>query len=171
MTPDITDPGRTGTLVLGIGNSLRGDDGVGPWIADRLSVELSECPHVCIKTCQQLTPELAADLADVSRVIFVDAAVDISPGTWRVEPLKPDASASSPISHSASPGGLLDTTEKLFGSRPKAELISIAVADTTLREGLSTSVSAAAKLIVLILKRRLAVEEACEQLASPFPYP
>jgi hydrogenase maturation protease len=170
MTPGSTNSGRSSALVLGIGNSLRGDDGVGPWIAERLSIELTGCPQVCIKSCQQLTPELAADLADVSLVIFVDAAVDLSPGTWRVEPLKRDASASSPISHSASPCCLLDTTEKLFGSRPRAELIGIGVADTGLREGLSTSVSAAAELIVLVLKRRFAVAEGHEQSGSLLPH-
>jgi len=57
-------------LVVGIGNPLRGDDGVGWWLARRAE-RLRPAPAV--RLVQQLTPELAAELVGFRRVLFVDA--------------------------------------------------------------------------------------------------
>ncbi|MEB3362613.1 MAG: hypothetical protein VKI42_10885 [Synechococcaceae cyanobacterium] len=57
-------------LVIGIGNPLRGDDGVGRWLARRGELWL---PQAQWRAVQQLTPELAADVAAAARVLFIDA--------------------------------------------------------------------------------------------------
>ncbi|MFN9923635.1 MAG: hydrogenase maturation protease [Cyanobacteriota bacterium] len=57
-------------LVVGIGNPLRGDDGVGWWLARRAE-RLRPAPAV--RLVQQLTPELAAELVGFRRVLFVAA--------------------------------------------------------------------------------------------------
>ncbi|MFO0076697.1 MAG: hypothetical protein ACK531_10535 [Cyanobacteriota bacterium] len=57
-------------LVVGIGNPLRGDDGVGWWLARRAE-RLRPAPAV--RLVQQLTPELAAELVGFRRVRFVAA--------------------------------------------------------------------------------------------------
>lgn len=64
-------------LVIGYGNELRGDDGVGPKVAE--AVEAWKLAGVSVLALRQLTPELAADLAVVRRVIFVDAALPQKP--------------------------------------------------------------------------------------------
>jgi Ni,Fe-hydrogenase maturation factor len=50
-------------LVIGIGNLLRGDDGVGGLLAEEVGG----------RSVQQLTPELAAELAELEVVVFIDA--------------------------------------------------------------------------------------------------
>ena len=60
-------------LVIGYGNTLRGDDGIGPAVAE--AVAALGLPGVRVIVAHQLTPELAADLADAQLVVFVDAAV------------------------------------------------------------------------------------------------
>lgn len=77
-----------GDLVIGIGNTLRGDDGVGWWLAERLegqrpAAEEGAGPSIAgsaavngwpqVRTVQQLTPELAEELQAVRRVLFIDA--------------------------------------------------------------------------------------------------
>ena len=61
-----------GGLVIGYGNELRGDDGLGPYIAAR--VEEQCLPHVRTLTVHQLTPELTAFLEDafVALASYVD---------------------------------------------------------------------------------------------------
>ena len=61
-------------LVIGFGNTLRCDDGVGPKAV--LAVEELGLPGVRTLTCPQLTPELADPLSKVDSAVFVDAAVD-----------------------------------------------------------------------------------------------
>lgn len=76
------------TLIIGYGNTLRGDDGVGYRIAeifeqeeDGLESHYSEESRHTVRShpCHQLTPDLAAELAQADRVIFVDA---IAPGSY-----------------------------------------------------------------------------------------
>jgi hydrogenase maturation protease len=56
-------------LVIGIGNTLRSDDGVGIRVVEALP------PLGCAETLMvlQLTPDLASRLAKADRVLFVDA--------------------------------------------------------------------------------------------------
>lgn len=81
----MTQPGvLTSVLLIGIGNPLRGDDGAGWVLARRLAeqVQARAQPVSLLRTAvhlrlvQQLTPELAAELAELAPalVIFADAA-------------------------------------------------------------------------------------------------
>ncbi len=62
------------TLVLGIGNTLRGDDGVAAHVLELL--EAQGCGFQLMATLS-LVPELASDIAQNDRVIFVDADVGV----------------------------------------------------------------------------------------------
>jgi len=55
---------RRKRLVIGIGNPLRGDDGVGTWLAEQAAVLTAAEPDgpVAVRSVQQLTPELAEEL-------------------------------------------------------------------------------------------------------------
>jgi hydrogenase maturation protease len=59
------------TLVIGYGNSLRGDDGVGPLVAEQVAEW--NLPDVRSLSVHQLTPELASEMALAKTVIFIDA--------------------------------------------------------------------------------------------------
>ena len=67
------------SLVIGYGNSLRSDDGIGVRVAEIVADwYLPEVRSLCLP---QLTPELAADLAKVDLVIFVDACQTLDSDT------------------------------------------------------------------------------------------
>ena len=75
-------------LIIGYGNPLRGDDGVGWEVASRLAVIIpSEAAHIL--TVHQLTPELAESVSEADLVIFIDASDVGEPGTWRCDQVKP----------------------------------------------------------------------------------
>jgi Ni,Fe-hydrogenase maturation factor len=59
-----------GDLVIGLGNPLRGDDGVGWWLAQRAETHPST-PRVLRRSL--LTPELSLELVTARRVLFLDA--------------------------------------------------------------------------------------------------
>lgn len=101
-------------LLIGIGNPLRGDDGVGALLLEELALELEErdrtikteqdreldgelkrersagrSPAAQLTAVHQLTPELALAVAEARRVLFVDAwAHPDSAEPW-IEPLLP----------------------------------------------------------------------------------
>ena len=63
-----------GTLIIGYGNLLRGDDAVGCRAAYELEQLFRDDPDVEVIASQQLTPEMADDVAGSDFVLFLDAA-------------------------------------------------------------------------------------------------
>lgn len=127
-------------LIVGYGNPLRGDDGVGWVIAERLR-RLLPPEIVTVQTHVQLVPELAVDLSKVDLVVFVDARAAEPFGAIScecVDPLLP----SSAFSHHSTPNTLLAYAQQFFGKVPQAFLVSINGSDFGYREGLSPSVQA-----------------------------
>ena len=64
-------------LLIGYGNPLRQDDGLGWHIA--LAIEALDLPGLQVLAAQQLSLELAAPIAMAKAVVFVDAAYGIAP--------------------------------------------------------------------------------------------
>ena len=60
-------------LIVGYGNPLRGDDGVGQAVA-RAFADEAAIDGVDAVACHQLTPELAERFAAAARVVLIDAA-------------------------------------------------------------------------------------------------
>src|SRR5262249_51109422 len=60
-------------LVIGYGNELRGDDGVGPAAARAVAAWAEPCVQAI--ATHQLTPELADAIAGAEEVVFVDARI------------------------------------------------------------------------------------------------
>ena len=67
-------------LVIGYGNTLRGDDAVGQVVARALAGEAA-IEGVEVIACHQLMPELAECIDAADLVVFIDAAADLQPGT------------------------------------------------------------------------------------------
>jgi hydrogenase maturation protease len=108
-------------LVVGFGNTLRCDDGVGPRVAE--SVELLNLPGVLTLSCHQLTPELAYPVSMAGNVVFVDAAVD-EPGTLSMKRLEPTRT-SLVLEHAPDPRTLLALARDAFGRAPDAWMITV----------------------------------------------
>lgn len=119
-------------LVIGYGNPLRGDDGIGPTVAAETAG--MELPDVQVLIVHQLTPELAAELVSAQVVIFVDASAKGEP----VSVVKLNAPASSlPMSHFCDPCWLLSLVQAAYGESTEAWLVAVGGADFGFREGLS----------------------------------
>src|SRR5664279_923389 len=104
-----------GLLVIGYGNTLRSDDGVGPRVAD--AVAALALPGVHALNCPLLTPELADPISQARVAVFVDAAVDASREV-QLRKLEP-AGSSQIMAHAASPATLLALARDVFGHSPE----------------------------------------------------
>ena len=100
------------TLVIGYGNTLRSDDGVGVWVADHIAA--LHLPDVDVKTCHQLFPELAADILPYDTVIMVDASADGEPTAVRKSIPFPEHLPSS--NHNISPEILHHLAHEMYGA-------------------------------------------------------
>jgi hydrogenase maturation protease len=110
-------------LVIGYGNELRCDDGVGLKVVAAL--EQLNLPGVSTIACHQLTPELAEPVSQAQRVIFVDATMDVASGVGLRE-LKPSES-SQRMAHAADPRTLLALARDVFGRFPAAWWLTIPI--------------------------------------------
>jgi hydrogenase maturation protease len=99
-------------LVIGYGNTLRSDDGVGVWVADRIAA--LRLPNVDLKTCHQLFPELAADILPYDTVIMVDASANGEPMAVRKSLPLPEHLPSS--NHNISPEILHHLAHEMYGA-------------------------------------------------------
>lgn len=102
---------RAGVLVLAVGNPSRGDDAIGPLLAERL--ESAVLPGVEVITEFQLQVENALDLDGRERVIFVDAGID-TPAPFELRRVQPAADFLH-TSHAMSPEAVLATYERIKG--------------------------------------------------------
>jgi len=132
MTPERQEP-PAGFLVIGYGNTLRRDDGVGPKVAE--AVAALDLAGVQTLACALLTPELAAAASRARVVIFVDAAVD-GPREVQFRKLAP-AGSSQIMAHAASPATLLALARDVFGHTPQAWWLTIPVEDLGIGDELS----------------------------------
>jgi hydrogenase maturation protease len=112
---------RDRLLVIGYGNTLRSDDGVGPKVAE--AVAALALPGVQTLECALLTPELTEPVSRAETVVFVDAAVD-APREVQLRPLAP-AESSQIITHAATPAILLAVARDVFGHVPRAWWLTI----------------------------------------------
>ncbi len=139
-----------GTLLISIGNPLRGDDAVAHHVAGRLLPP----PGVTIRSVHQLTPELAPDLAAFDTVVFIDADIDARAAS--LDPLEPTPSRGAPLIHSLAAGDVLLLARKLYGFAGRAYLCRLPVADfdgTELTPTAQAAVEDAAALLGEFLKR------------------
>ena len=105
------------SLIVGYGNSLRSDDGIGVRVAEIVTDwNVSELQT---RSLHQLTPELAEDLAGVDLAIFVDAAQAVDGDSVKLYELQP-ADSSGLRSHFADPRALLSLTQAIYGKCPQA---------------------------------------------------
>jgi hydrogenase maturation protease len=110
-------------LVVGYGNPMRSDDGVG-W---QLAVDLfrsNQSADVEVLPCHQLTPELTPAVSRAEAVIFIDCAGGGSPGEIECREVRSESTTAS-FTHDLTPAALLSMSSELFGTCPSARLLSI----------------------------------------------
>ncbi len=111
-------------LIIGYGNSLRGDDAVGPKVAE--IVANWNLPSVKTIAAQQLTPELVNDIAAADYVIFVEAGSGHA-RTVQLDPIVVGSRSSRALSANISaeplscqPLTLLNLAKQLYSQTPQA---------------------------------------------------
>jgi len=144
-----------GVLVIGYGNTLRRDDGVGVRAAELLAAD-SRLSDVEVQPHYQLLPEMALDIGACSLVIFIDADLRGLPGSIEVRAIEADAPRSDAdaraqpgaSSHHVGGGELVALAGELTGHRPEAVEIGIGIADTEFGETLTPAVEASLPKVV-----------------------
>lgn len=129
-------------LIVGYGNELRGDDAVGPRVAE--IVASWQLPSIKSLSVHQLTPELINDIADTNYVIFVDACSGSNCSrTMQLDPIVlgdySSRSLASQDTHRCNPLFLLMLTKQLYNCTPQAWFLRVPVESFDFGEELSST--------------------------------
>lgn len=163
-------------LVIGYGNDLRGDDGAGRMVADRIAEW--EDPAVSAVSAHQLGPEFAIDIAASRMTIFVDAfpacqpvarliaragvdgedsqakrlaLVAATPGHPLLLRLHP-VDSNPALGHSPTPSMLLTLARALYGRSPRTYLVGIPAMNLEFGDAISADTRAAVAEAVEMVK-------------------
>jgi len=156
-------------LIIGYGNPLRGDDGVG-WHAAHELARTIGAQHVRVRACHQLTLDLAEPISQADAVIFIDASRPVTCVTGTIaspagqmsggdrlllQPVHPDPATPGISSHHLTPAALLTSTHVLYGTCPEAVQFGIVGTTFDYTEALSAEVAACIPRLVAHIQRIL----------------
>jgi hydrogenase maturation protease len=147
-------------LVIGYGNTLRGDDAAGRHAAERLAQAVDR--EFEALSLPQLTPEVASNIAQADEVYFIDACQKGQPGRWSCQRLRPIGELPGSLAHQCDPATLLAFARALYQAEPLAWLITIPGKSFECGETLSAEVETAVGEIVAAL---------CDRRFSPLQIP
>ena len=100
-------------LIIGLGNPLRSDDGIGAQaceVIDRL-----HWTGVATTTAAQLFPEMVMEMEGYASVIIIDASVEEE--QVQLKKLEPGRTGAVALSHHMDPSGLV-ALQQLLGGKP-----------------------------------------------------
>ena len=140
----MVESGSFRCLILACGNTLRGDDGVGPWLAGWVKERFGNEARLRVISRQQWTPELAEDIARAESVLFIDCSLESAPGSVSLSPVAPNPQTPGLATHHLSAPELLALARDLYANLPReALLLTIGAGSVELGEEFSEQVRAA----------------------------
>jgi hydrogenase maturation protease len=135
---------RLRCLVLACGNTLRSDDGAGPWLARRAEEKFRSETGLRVIVSLQWTPELAEEIAQAESVLFIDCSLASQPGAVMLFPVDAAPGSQGLNTHRLSAPELLALGRDLYGVIPQnALLLTIGAGSIELGEKFSDEVKAA----------------------------
>ena len=123
-------------LLIGIGNSGRGDDGLGWAFLDAVQQEKNLEAELIYK--YQLNIEDAELISNADKVLFIDADNRKWENGYNMEKCKPKDSFEF-TTHALSPGVIIALSQNLYDHVPEAYVLSIEGEEWELREGLGSN--------------------------------
>ena len=135
--------------IVGYGNRQRRDDGIGPYVVEKLKGALEQKKGVRLLAVPQLGADLVEDLREADRLLFIDATIDNLEGGRKWCQLHPEMRLLPYLTHHVDPAFLLGLMEKLYSRAASAWLISIHGSDFGFGEGLSPEAARTADQVSL----------------------
>jgi hydrogenase maturation protease len=135
---------RNNICIIGIGNTLRGDDGVGAYVCT--AIETLNLPGVDTMIVLQLTPDLMEDLQQYKHVIITDASYNCN--GFAFYRLGADETNAQSSSHAVNASMFYLLFKKIYSKQPSFYICAIEPEDVSIGSGLTISAKANADIAV-----------------------
>jgi hydrogenase maturation protease len=141
-------------LIIGYGNPMKSDDGLGWYVAQALSVQIVSL-DVKVICSQQLTPENSEEASRAELVVFIDAREGGSAGEIHCEAIHLDGGGSRSFihTHDLSPAAILQLANDLYGKAPRGFLVTVSGQEFQDGDSLSEPVSSALPNVIARVKK------------------
>ena len=123
--------------IIAYGNPLRGDDGIGPLVARKLSRHFEQAHELGIRELLQLDLALLEEIQSAETIIFVDASVEELHEDVQWSRIKPELNGWAMGSHSMDPKVFMGLLQLLYNRVPTAWMVSVQGHEFDLGEPLS----------------------------------
>ena len=141
----------TPALLLACGNPLRGDDGLGDWLAAQAKEQFVGM-QLEVLASRQFTPEMAEPISTADTVIFLDCSATSKPGKISLHPVEATTRPARLMTHHMSPESLLWMSQELYGRVPRvAYMITVGGESFKMEERLSDAVRSSAPAVLTIV--------------------
>jgi hydrogenase maturation protease len=134
--------------IIGYGNTDRQDDGIGPYVVERLDQAIKEREGIRTLALHQLGPEWVEDVRDAHTLILVDACQDWIEYGWQWVKIEPELRDISYLTHHLKPSFFVGLLHSLYQHCPESWLISIQGQDFGFGKGLSIEAQKRADKII-----------------------
>jgi len=134
-------------IVIGLGNPLRGDDGIGWYAVDRIAESIKN-PKIEFLKYRELLPEISEKVSKAKYVLFIDAAVGGSKAQVEEKGVAPAETYPSFDTHQLDPGGLLAFSKAVYGKAPDAIIMTADGESFQYHDELSVGARAGVQLLV-----------------------
>ena len=135
-------------FIIGYGNPQRRDDGIGPYIVNRLQPFFIQRNDVHLLALHQLEPDIIDTLKSSDTLVFVDAAVEaLTEGRDWVE-VQPELSTMPFLIHQVAPAFILGLLQCLYHRRPKTWMVSVEGTDFGFGNSLSSDACKRAEQVI-----------------------
>ena len=146
--------------IIGYGNPQRRDDGIGPYIVNRLQPHFKHRKDVHLLALHQLEPDIIDTLKTADTLVFVDATADtLTEGRHWVE-VQPELNTMPFLIHESAPAFILGLLQCLYHRHPKAWTVSVEGNDFGFGDGLSSDARKRATQVIDEIARFILTEAA-----------
>jgi hydrogenase maturation protease len=146
--------------IIGYGNPQRRDDGIGPYIVNRLQPLFKHRKDVHLLALHQLEPDIIDTLKTADTLVFVDASVEALPEGRHWIEVQPEFNTMPFLIHESAPAFILGLLQCLYHRHPKVWMVSVAGNDFGFGNGLSSGARKRAMLVIGELTRFILTEAA-----------
>lgn len=112
-------------LVVGYGNPLRADEGLGCHAARQIAHHLRGDERVEIVPCHELAANIVEKIGTAEFVIFVDASTEGEPGTITESSVHPESMFTGTLGENVTPATLLAAANARHKKCPSAVLFTL----------------------------------------------
>jgi hydrogenase maturation protease len=135
-------------FIIGYGNPQRRDDGIGPYIVNRLRPLFKHRQDVDLLVLHQLEPDMVDTLKSADTLVFVDASVEaLTEGRSWVE-VQPELNTMPFLIHESAPAFILGLLQWLYHRQPKTWMVSVEGTDFGFGNGLSSGAKIRAEQVI-----------------------